>query len=177
MSMLISGGSKNGKSLYALRAAKRAGAPLYYIATMIPRDAEDEARIFRHRQERAGWGFQTLECGSEVLACLDAADRNGSFLLDSVTALLANRMFAPDGIHPEASDALARELAEFARRAPNTVFVSDCIYCDAEPYDEWTIAYRRGLARIDRTLAKVCDCVVEFTAGIPICYKGVPPCV
>ena len=50
MSTYISGGCKNGKSFYAQRVAKAGGAPLYYVATMIPRDDEDRARVLRHRQ-------------------------------------------------------------------------------------------------------------------------------
>ncbi len=49
MNVFISGGCKNGKSFYAQRLARRqadeAGSPLYYIATMIPHDEEDHARI------------------------------------------------------------------------------------------------------------------------------------
>ena len=107
MSTFISGGCKNGKSYYAQRIAKSAGTPLYYIATMIPHDDEDDARILRHRNERDGWGFETLECGADILSCLDRADPDGSFLLDSVTALLSNEMFAPDGFHPEAPKKIA----------------------------------------------------------------------
>ena len=138
MSTFISGGCKNGKSYYAQRIAKSAGAPLYYIATMIPHDDEDDARILRHRNERDGWGFETIECGADILSCLDRADPDGSFLLDSVTALLSNEMFAPDGFHPEAPKKIAAELCEFVRLAPKTVLVSDFIYSDAALYDEWT---------------------------------------
>ena len=172
MSTFISGGCKNGKSFYAQRVAKESGTPLYYIATMIPHDAEDDARILRHRDERDGWGFETLECGSDILSCLDHANPNGSFLLDSVTALLSNEMFAPDGFHPEAAQKIASELCEFVRRAPKTVLVSDFIYSDAAIYDEWTEAYREGLAYIDKALASACDCVIEVVNGQIICYKG-----
>lgn len=172
MSTFISGGCKNGKSFYAQRIAKESGTPLYYIATMIPHDSEDHARIRRHIDERDGWGFETLECGTDILSCLNHADPDGSFLLDSVTALLSNEMFAPDGFHPEAAEKIAAELVEFAHRAPNTVFVSDFIYSDAAVYDEWTEAYRSGLALIDRALAKVCDRVIEVVNGQIICYKG-----
>ncbi|MBQ9952329.1 MAG: bifunctional adenosylcobinamide kinase/adenosylcobinamide-phosphate guanylyltransferase [Clostridia bacterium] len=175
MSTFISGGCKNGKSYYAQHIAKAAGTPLYYIATMIPHDSEDDARIVRHQQERDGWGFETLECGSDILSCLDHADANGSFLLDSVTALLSNEMFAPDGFHPEAAEKIADELCEFVRRAPNTVLVSDFIYSDAALYDEWTETYRKGLAHIDRALAKACDCVIEVVNGQKIVYKGELP--
>ena len=61
MNVFISGGAKNGKSMFAQRAAKEMaeekGARLYYVATMIPHDEEDEARIARHIREREGWGF------------------------------------------------------------------------------------------------------------------------
>ena len=140
MSTFISGGAKNGKSFFAQRIAKAAGAPLYYIATMIPHDGEDRARIARHRAERVGWGFETLEVGRDILSCLDRADPKGSFLLDSVTALLSNEMFAPEGIHLDAHIRLADDLTEFVRRAPNTVLVSDFIYSDAALYDELTEA-------------------------------------
>lgn len=175
MSTFISGGCKNGKSHYAQRAALAGGRPLYYIATMIPRDAEDDARILRHRRERAGWGFETLERGSNILTCLETADPAGSFLLDSVTALLSNEMFTENGIVIHAPQKVALELAAFVRRAPNTVLVSDYIYSDAFLYDEWTEAYRRGLAHIDRALAAACDNVLEIVHGIAIVHKGKLP--
>ena len=55
MRYFLSGGSKSGKSMLGQRLARdmAAGGPLYYIATMIPRDEEDQARIRRHLQERA----------------------------------------------------------------------------------------------------------------------------
>ena len=172
MSAFISGGCKNGKSYYAQRIAKANGAPLYYVATMIPRDEEDDARILRHRREREGWGFETLECGKNILTCLERADCSGSFLLDSVTALLSNEMFTRHGMDPDAPARLAGELVEFVRRAPNSVMVSDYIYSDALLYDEWTEAYRRGLAHIDRALAAACDDVIEVVHGITIVHKG-----
>jgi len=176
MSTFISGGCKNGKSFYAQRLAQASGHPLYYIATMIPHDDEDNARIRRHQDERDGWGFETLECGSDILTCLDYVDAGGSFLLDSVTALLSNEMFDSNGFHPDAAQKIARELCEFVRRAPNTVLVSDFIYSDAMLYDEWTETYRRGLAHIDRTLAQACDNVLEVVNGQIIRYKGALEC-
>ena len=177
MSTYISGGCKNGKSLWAQRIA-RAGAgekPLYYLATMLPRDAEDAARVERHRKERAGWGFITLERGRDILGALDEADPAGAFLLDSVTALLANEMFDARGFHPEAGDRVAGELEAFVARAPNTVLVSDFIFSDAAIYDETTEAYRAALARVDRRMARRCDNVLEAVAGQLIIHKGVLP--
>jgi adenosylcobinamide kinase/adenosylcobinamide-phosphate guanylyltransferase len=174
VNIFISGGCKNGKSYYAQHLAKRQAAdnvPLYYIATMEPADEEDDARILRHRQERDGWGFTTLE-QSRNIGALDA-DFSGSFLLDSVTALLSNEMFGKDGtVDRTAYLRVADELVQLADKSGNLVFVSDYIYSDAMKYEELTELYRKGLAWIDRALAKKCDAVIEVSYGNIHVLKG-----
>ena len=90
MTVFLSGGCKNGKSTLAEQIAVYLSRPgrLYYLATMIPHDDEDRARIARHVASRSGLGFQTIECGLSLQAALRDADAEGSYLLDSVTALL-----------------------------------------------------------------------------------------
>ena len=175
MHTFISGGCKNGKSFYAQRIAQAAPGPLYYVATMISTGAEDDARIARHLREREGWGFETIECGRHILDALEGADARGSFLLDSVTALLANEMFAPEDFDAHAAERVADELEEFVRRTGSAVLVSDYLYGDAALFDEWTENYRRGLALIDRRLAACCENVLEVSSGQVICHKGVRP--
>lgn len=174
MNILISGGCKNGKSYYAQHLARQQAAdhlPLYYIATMEPADEEDDARILRHREERDGWGFFTLEQSRNIGAL--QADFKGSFLLDSVTALLSNEMFREDGtVDRTAHLRVAEELEQLADKSGNIVFVSDYIYSDAMKYEELTELYRKGLAWIDRTLAKKCDAVVEVSYGNILLLKG-----
>ena len=147
--------------------------PIYYLATMIPRDREDETRIKKHVADRAGWGFETVECGTHILSALDRADPRGFFLVDSVTALLSNEMFRPDGTMDETAPArVERELAGFAARVGGAVFVSDYLYSDAADYDAWTEAYRAGLARADHRLAALADAAAEVCAGTALWYKG-----
>ncbi|MBQ4322234.1 MAG: bifunctional adenosylcobinamide kinase/adenosylcobinamide-phosphate guanylyltransferase [Oscillospiraceae bacterium] len=180
MTIFISGGAKNGKSTLAQELAVQLakGSSLYYVATMIPADEEDRDRIRRHIADRDGMGFETLECGRDILSCLENADREGTFLLDSATALLLNELF-PDptscGMDDAAPRRCAEGLCEFARRVKNAVIVSDYIYSDAALYDEVTETYRRGLAYVDRCLAKVCDTVAEVSCGNVILHKGVLP--
>lgn len=180
MNVFISGGCKNGKSYYAQRNAKEqaeaSGRPLYYIATMIPHDEEDHARIRRHISERDGWGFETIECGKRITDIIkdETIDNDGVFLLDSVTALLGNEMFDDEGCYdPEAAQRVKNELLEFAAASGNTVFVSDYIYSDASQseFSETVEAYRRGLAEADRALAAVCDSVIEISAGMEEIWK------
>ena len=173
MKVYISGGCKNGKSMLAQTLAKNLAkdAPLYYIATMIPHDREDNARIEKHLEDRAGWGFETLEQGRDLLKCLENADANGTFLLDSVTALVQNEMFQEDKIDLSAGARVSADMAEFASKVKNIVMVSDYIFGDAERYDDLTEEYRRALAMADKA-AKDCDLVVEVLAGNYIVHKG-----
>ena len=174
MTIFLSGGAKNGKSSLAqdLAVHLAGDGALYYVATMIPVDEEDRQRIRRHVADRAGMGFETIECGRHILDVLDSADRNGTFLLDSVTALLMNEMFAGSHIDKQAGERCASDLAAFIRSVNNAVIVSDAIYSDAERYDEITELYRASLAMADRACAAECDTVIEMVAGQPIIYKG-----
>lgn len=174
MIILISGGAKNGKSMEAQRLAKRlaGGEGLFYVATMRPTDEEDRARIARHVEERAGWGFITLECPEQIGRLADAP-QPGSYLLDSVTALLANEMFRPDGsFDSEAPIRVRAELARFCRKVDHAVIVSDSIGADGARYGEWTEAYRKGLGQTEQALARWADVVLEASAGCYVVHKG-----
>ena len=177
MTVFVSGGAKNGKSSYAqdLAVALSKGGVHYYVATMIPADDKDRERIRLHLLDREGMGFETIECGRDILKCLELGDPQGTFLLDSATALLLNELF-PDPMSSQmdvdAAYRCADQLEEFAKRVGNAVIVSDYIYSDAQKYDEVTETYRKCLANIDRRLAAVCDVVLEFTSGNVIVHKG-----
>ena len=116
---------------------------------------------------------------TDICSCLkgktlegNVVNPSGVFLLDSVTALLQNEMFKSDGtIDLTACDRLEKELTDFAAKTGNTIFVSDYIYSDAFIYEDLTEEYRRGLAKLDKALAKICDQVIEVTYGFINEYK------
>jgi adenosylcobinamide kinase/adenosylcobinamide-phosphate guanylyltransferase len=174
MKIFISGGCKNGKSHYAQRLAKAQQTDyLYYIATMNSVDKEDDERIIRHRKERGGWGFTTVEQPFDIENILKKCDCDGSFLLDSLTALLANEMFLPDGsVNKKADGKIINGLLQIINKIENIVIVSDYIYSDAFIYDELTEKYRKSLAEIDRAAAKNCDVVLEVAYTNVTVHKG-----
>lgn len=171
MKLFVSGGAKNGKSSFAQEqaviCAKRERLPLYYIATMLPADAEDRARIARHVKERAGLGFITIEEPFCIQNCLEIAGKKSVFLLDSVTALLANNMFRDGNYNPDAAVRTLEDLDKFLTGVRHAVLVSDYIYSDAHLFDPLTENYRMSLAYVDRGLAKTCDAVYEVICGMP----------
>ena len=177
MTCFISGGAKNGKSSLAqdLTVALAKGGKHYYVATMISTGEEDNERICRHIANRDGMGFETVECFHNIMDCLKTADKDGVFLVDSVTALIQNSLFPIEKNYEmdlETASRCADELVQFAGTVRHAIFVSDYIYSDAERYSESTEMYRKCLSDIYRRLAKVCDTVIEVSAGQFIIHKG-----
>jgi len=174
MTVFISGGAKCGKSSLAqdLSVALSKGGKRYYVATMIPSGAEDHDRIRRHIADRDGLGFETVECFKNIMSIVDT---DGTYLVDSVTSLIQNSLFPVEKNYEmdlDGANRCADELIQFAGTVRHAVFVSDYIYSDAERYSESTEMYRKCLADIDRRLAKVCDTVIEVSAGQFIIHKG-----
>lgn len=172
MTVFISGGAKSGKSALAQDIAVALGGKRYYVATMIPTGEEDNERIRHHIADRAGLGFETVECSKNVMS---VADPEGTFLMDSATALLQNTLFPVEKdfeMDIAAANRCADELIQFAKTVRHAVIVSDYIYSDAERYSYSTEVYRKCLADIDRRLAAVCDTVIEVSTGEFIIHKG-----
>lgn len=179
----ITGGAGSGKSSLAqeLAAALSPNGKRYYVATMVPRDEEDRRRILKHIEDRRGMGFETIECPSglteQIVRTVGADLSEGTFLLDSMTALLTNAMFGAEEFNydPAAAEAVLNDLRELADRAGNLIVVSDGIYSDALLYDEMTEGYRKSLAVIERRAAGYFDTLVECAAGGMILHKGKLP--
>lgn len=178
MTYFLSGGAKSGKSSLSQDLAVALRGKRYYVATLIPDGAEDQERIRRHLADRDGLGFETVECFTNILHCLDVADPEGVFLVDSVTSLMQNALFPAEknyAMDVAAAKECTDALIEFSRRVRHAVFVSDNIYSEAQHYDDGTEQYRRCLAEADRRLAAACDTVVEVVAGQTLIYKGELP--
>ena len=188
MTVFISGGCKNGKSSIAEKCCVNLanGGPLYYIATMQSFDEEDDERIRRHRASRAGKGFETLEQPFDILGCLKKSDaEHGTYILDSVTALMINELYKGTGAMGEdtydqtsdqnAAERVSEELTKLCRSVKIIVFVSDFIYSEADAYSEYTQEFLKALSTVDKALAKECDAVAEVCIGNINMLKGELP--
>lgn len=176
MTVFVVGGSKSGKSDFAQQIALKlaAGGKHYYVATMQKTGSEADSAIIRsHLRRRAGMGFETVEQGREILRCV--RDPRGTYLLDSVTALLSNAFFPaekhyePDG---ELADRCAEDLLALTEKVQNLVLVSDDIFRDAQTYEDGTEAFRGRLGALHCRLSEICDVVMEMTHGVPAVLKG-----
>lgn len=179
MLALVVGGSGSGKSAWAEGLCARLGGPLRYVATMRPEGPEALARIERHRAQRAGRGFTTLECQGALEAC--AAEVAGAtVLVDCIGNAVSNLMFSPaaqDGalqMRPadEVAAAVVAGMAALAAQAAHVVAVSNDVSGDGVAYDAPTVAYVDAIARVNRELAAMSELAVEVVCGLAVTLKG-----
>ncbi|MDR0862734.1 MAG: bifunctional adenosylcobinamide kinase/adenosylcobinamide-phosphate guanylyltransferase [Oscillospiraceae bacterium] len=175
MRTLVIGGSGSGKSEFAEREITKlhpaAASDKYYIATLMPFGREDEARIARHREQRATRGFTTVEQYT-ALAELQLPTRGGA-LLECLGNLAANELFAPEGAGTEhAEAAMLRGVIALESQCDDLIVVTNDVFADGETYEPETENYIAVLAAVNRKLAQRFDRVVEVVCGIPIALKG-----
>lgn len=167
MLTLVIGGSGSGKSAWAENYAASLPGKKLYLATMEARDEESLRRVARHRAQRQGLGFETLErpCGLSDLPLPE----NASLLLEDLSNLLANEMFSPAGGGVEGARAGLLYLAE---KSKNLVVVTNEVFSGGDDYEALTLEYLKNLAHLNRELAARADCVAELVCGLPLFLKG-----
>ncbi len=176
MLTLIVGGSGSGKSAYAEEYTVRisGGGKRYYLATMRVSDEEGRRRVEKHRRQRSGKGFATIELPTDIWRAADIWDAaEKTVLLECLSNLTANEMFCADGERParETADKIVRDLETLGRSAARLVIVSNNVFEDGGNYAESTIRYLEALGAVNERLAAMADRVVEVVAGIPVVIK------
>ena len=170
MIALVMGGSGSGKSAWAEALIARAPRKnRVYIATMRP-TADAQARVARHRAQRAGLGFETLECPQDIGSLRLPPDC--AALVEDIPNLLANEMYGGGDWRR-----ILPGLEALARRCGTLVLVTGDVFRDGLTYDESTREYRTRLADINSSLAALADAVIEVVYSIPVPVKGELPCV
>lgn len=173
MLTLVTGGAASGKSEYAEGLTLLSPGRRYYLATMRPcgpADPEFAARVARHRAMRAGKGFQTIECPTELRGA--AVPEGAAVLLECLSNLAANELFG--GAGEDAEREILAGIDALCRRARDVIVVSNEIFSDGVAYDSGTERYLALLGRLNREIARRAGRVVEVVCGIPIYHKGGP---
>lgn len=170
MTILLTGGSGCGKSVYAEKLVD--AMPFenrFYIATMQVSDEESRRRVARHRAQRANRGFQTIEC-HKGLGDIDLPDGSVA-LLEDLPNLLAGEMF--DG--GDASRIIP-DLTRLAARCRHLIIVTNDIFRDGVAYTGTMETYLRAMAKINAHAVALADYAAEIVYTIPVPLKGVEPC-
>lgn len=166
---LVIGGARSGKSRNAEALALRTGLEAVYVATATAWDAEMEARIARHRDERAGAGWHTVEAPLALVEVLRREAVPGRVLLvDCLTLWLSNVMLGGHDTEREAS-ALVAALPDLA--AP-IFFVSNEVGWGIVPDHKLGRDFRDAQGLLNQAMARACDRVLLVAAGLPLMLKG-----
>jgi adenosylcobinamide kinase/adenosylcobinamide-phosphate guanylyltransferase len=181
--VLVLGGARSGKSLFAERVASSFLRPVVYVATLVPSDAEMRERVARHRATRpAAW--QTVEASQAVAEHLSGLHiESMTVLLDSVT-LLVGSYLASEKSRPRLhagcrtghlEDAVTSELRAICTYAQQNhaslVFVSDEVGLGVVPPTRSGRLFRDILGVANQWLAMHCEEVYLVVAGLPLAWK------
>jgi adenosylcobinamide kinase/adenosylcobinamide-phosphate guanylyltransferase len=172
--ILILGGTRSGKSRFALETARTlAGpAPAWCIVTAVPGDPELDRRIARHRRDRpAAW--PTLDAGPDLSATIDRTDPEATVLLEGLTLWLsAIAGDAPAEIDDLLDGPVTDALAAIERHRGPFVVVSDELGLGLVPMDPVGRAFRDLTGLVHQRLAASADLVRFVVAGLPLTLKG-----
>lgn len=180
MMTLILGGSGSGKSSYAEQyiismAETEQIEKKYYLATMQIYDEEGQKKVDRHKQLRAGKGFDTIEQPMHIAKAVEKMEQGERVaLLECMSNLVANEMFAEECSKTEETivKKIEQEMKFLKESMTHLVVVSNTVFEDGNLYDDTTMAYIRALGKLNERLGKMAEQVIEVVVGIPIVIKG-----
>lgn len=167
-SYLITGGSRSGKSRYALKLAEKARAP-FYIATGWAGDEEMADRIEKHRRER-GPQWTAIEERFELAeAILSAGKQRADFIVvDCLTLWVSNMLFSK-------KDEFEKKFQKLIVTIPvievPLVFVSNEVGSGIVPGDPVSREFRDLAGFVNQRIAAVVKNVILTVAGIPLKIK------
>ncbi|MDH5765853.1 MAG: bifunctional adenosylcobinamide kinase/adenosylcobinamide-phosphate guanylyltransferase [Gammaproteobacteria bacterium] len=170
MKHLVLGGARSGKSNYAQQQAEISAKKVIYIATAHAGDAEMQARIEQHKNNRPeNWLLieQTIEL-ADALQNHDAEDV--CLLVDCLTLWLSNLLLAED------ENCFNREREKLFKILPylkgDLVLVSNEVGQGIVPMGELNRRFIDESGWLHQDLAKHCDTVSWVMAGIASRLKG-----
>ena len=174
--ILITGGSRSGKSSYAQHIAESIPGDRTYIATCPVVDAEMEERVRKHKEERRAGNWQTIEETTDLAAALIVAKESRAILIDCLTLWVNNLMYEAaqyEDISEEDITKKCGDILEACDTIPGTViFVTNEVGMGIIPDNALSRRYRDLAGRCNQVMADRADVVTFMVSGIPINIKG-----
>ncbi|MCT4559082.1 MAG: bifunctional adenosylcobinamide kinase/adenosylcobinamide-phosphate guanylyltransferase [Pelagimonas sp.] len=165
-SILITGGARSGKSVFAEKMALSRSGRAVYIATAKAYDDEMRARIADH-QARRGDQWTNLHAPFDLITALRDSDGGDPRLVDCLTLWLTNLMLNDRDWRSEGTG-LAETLV--SQTAP-VIFVTNEVGAGIVPENKLARAFRDAAGWLNQTIAQASDEVYLCVAGYPVKVK------
>jgi adenosyl cobinamide kinase/adenosyl cobinamide phosphate guanylyltransferase len=172
MLILVTGGSRSGKSGYALERAGRCEGPRLFVATAQAFDEEMARRIEAHKKARSP-GWKLVEEPLRVAeAVTEALTRCRTVVVDCVTLWISNLLVGDDAFGEAEAARRAQELAAAARSPDCTVIVvTNEVGSGVVPDNELARRFRDCAGRANQVIARAADEVQFLVSGIAVQVK------
>jgi adenosylcobinamide kinase / adenosylcobinamide-phosphate guanylyltransferase len=174
--ILVTGGSRSGKSRYALRLGEDAESPRLFIATCPATDEEMVQRIRKHQAERARGQWQTQETPLALAEALGSASQFRTVLVDCLTLWVNNMLYkaqqAGNGLTEDHIEHECLELFRACDRLEGTIiFVTNEVGMGIVPENPTARIYRDLVGRCNQVSAEQADEVWFLACGLPLNLK------
>lgn len=173
--VLITGGSRSGKSTYAQALCERGPGSCVYVATGVEVDDEMRERIARHRASRDADRWDTVEERLDLPGALRRVAHYDTVLVDCVTVWIANLLVESEGgtfISEDDVAELCGDLLQACGRHPGQiVFVTNEVGLSVVPDNPLGRRFRDLAGRCNQILAAAADEVILMVCGVPMQIK------
>lgn len=175
--ILITGGSRSGKSSYALNRAEAFPGRRAFVATCPHIDEEMDARILRHQHERANRDWHLIEEQTEITAVIKNASQFDLLLVDCLTLWINNLLYLAGKRSLPFTEKEAIAHAEGLLEAADTyngvlLFVTNEVGWGIVPEEPGVRLYRDLVGRCNQVIATGADEVILVSCGIPLYLKA-----
>lgn len=175
--ILITGGARSGKSSYALELAESISPKRLFVATCPTIDSEMSDRVERHKLERSGRGWATIEREIDLTSILlREADGFDVVLIDCITLWVNNILFAGEGQSPPLDDHHIGEhcnqwLAAASSFAGTVICVTNEVGLGIVPDNALSRKYRDLVGTCNQLIGRKASEVILVSCGIPLFIK------
>jgi adenosylcobinamide kinase / adenosylcobinamide-phosphate guanylyltransferase len=174
--ILVTGGSRSGKSSYAQKAAESLNSSRVFIATCPVIDEEMSGRIQKHQQERRGRGWHTIEEPLNIAEAIENATEYSTVLVDCLTLWINNLLYFSENNNQALSEAdiaaeCERLMAACRKHVGTIFFVTNEVGMGIVPENALARLYRDLVGRCNQIIANACYRVVLMVSGQPIEIK------
>jgi len=175
--IVVTGGSRSGKSAYAQKIAEGLPEPRVYIATAPVIDDEMKERVRKHREAREKSRWRTVEETLDLAGALRGVGDSGVLLVDCLTLWINNLIYETGEGNPmPTEESIAEKCGEVleacAAMSGTVIFVTNEVGMGIVPGDPLTRRFRDLAGRCNQVMAEGADEVIFMVSGRPLPLKG-----